>query len=190
MLKKLFIASLLLVLTITANATPIKTGISGEFDIFATADITLNAAGEVTLVNFLSANVALTQPGDNFASYLSGGQALILDASPVDISTIIGLQLWNINGFEFTATEVRLNQTAGLYTNLSIIGEVAHDDFLTTSTEFLLSFQNLTVDGSKRSAFSGTITSPAPAVVPEPGTLAMLSLGLIGFTASRKKKPV
>jgi len=183
MLKKFFIASLIFVFTATANATPVKPSITGEFDIFANADITLNAAGEVSFIDFSAAMVAVVQPGD-YTSYLTGFQAITLDANPLDISAIMGLQLWSVSGFEFTATEIRKNQTVGAFTSLAIIGDVSHDDFLTTSSEFFLSFQNLTVDGTKSSGFSGTVTSP----IPEPSSLAIFGLSLIGFAAGRKKK--
>jgi hypothetical protein len=38
-----------------------------------------------------------------------------------------------------------------------------------------------------RIATSGSVTSLAPGTVPEPGTVALLGLGLLGFIASRRK---
>jgi hypothetical protein len=38
-----------------------------------------------------------------------------------------------------------------------------------------------------RIATSGSVTSQAPGTVPEPGTVALLGLGLLGFVASRRK---
>ncbi|MBU2895045.1 PEP-CTERM sorting domain-containing protein [Colwellia sp. D2M02] len=188
MLRNLFAAVLLLTLAATAKATPIKSGIDGSFDIFSVADITLNADGEVTLINFIFANIALVDQAGDYAPYLTAGDAVALDTNPISINNIIGLQLWNVNGFSFIATAIGANETVGATTGLYIIGDVVHDDFITTSTEFFLSSQNLTVDGTKQSALSASITSPAPVAVSEPGSLAILALGLIGFAASRKKK--
>ncbi len=190
MLRKLLTAGMLLCasLSMSANAG-LMTGINGSFDIFGLGQTTLNAAGEVTNVDF-SLNAAGLTPfvvSGDYAGYFTSNSVLSIK-SPLVLSSIVGVDLWTVEGFTFTGTSIRENTTTGTSTGLYIIGNVSHADFITTETQWFFSTQGLSINGTTLKSFSSTITSPAPSVVPEPGTLALFGLGLLFCGLRRNKK--
>jgi hypothetical protein len=190
MLKKLLTGAILLCasLSMSANASLIK-GIDGAFDVFGVGQTTLNSAGEVTKIDF-SFNSFGLRPQIVLGDYLNyfDQNSIFSVINPLTLNNIVGVDLWSVEGFTFTGTSILQNQSNGSSTGLYIIGDVSHADFITTETEWFFSTQGLTNDATTMKSFSSTVTSPAPSQVPEPGTLALLGLGLVSFGFSRRKK--
>jgi hypothetical protein len=190
MLKKLFAAALLLAFTATAHATPM--GINGTFDMFGTASIATDAAGEITSIDF--DNLLTTAPNnDDYLPFFNFLDVALTPTNPLFLNDILNKVVFEVAGFTFTSTSIRgssFTDVGGLISaNLYLIGDVSGNGFATTSSQFHFSTQGLIKDGlTLNKGFSVTVTSPAPAVVSEPGTLAIFALSLIGFAASRKKK--
>ncbi|MBB6544457.1 PEP-CTERM sorting domain-containing protein [Thalassotalea piscium] len=188
MLKKIFTTALFLVFTAIVNATPI-TIINGSFDVYGLGNTTLNANGEVVSVDFSFNNQLnpVLATGD-YLNYFTNNSVFQV-TNPLLLSNVIGVDLWTVDGFTFTGTSVVQNSTSvSGSTGLYIIGDVSHNDFITTSTQWYFSTQFLTNNATTLKSFSSTVTSPAPSTVSEPGTIAILALGLMGLVASRKKK--
>lgn len=187
MLKKLLTATLLLIVTSTANAATI--GINGSFDVFGIGTTTLDTNGQVTQVDFAlnsALNPVLTS-GD-YSTYLTSTSVFSV-FTPLLLNNIVGQTLWTIEGFTFVGTSVAQNSSVlGGATGLYIIGDVMHNDFITTSTEWFFSTQFLNFGGATTKSFSSTVTSPAPQRVPETGSLAIFCLGLAGLALRRKAK--
>jgi hypothetical protein len=201
MLRKLFTAALLLAVTATANATPMK--INGFVDFFAVGGITLDETGAITQIDYffnsvayLEANLKTGKTNDFFTEMEAGDT--VTTTSPLVIAAIeavnletpegeapIGVNLWSVGGFSFDATEVSYNETKDGFTGLAILGTLSHEGFADTVARYFISAQSLTL-GVNNGGFSATLTSPAP--ISEPGTLAIFGLALVGFAASRKKK--
>lgn len=190
MLKKLFAAGLLLLITATANAAPI-TGINGSFDVFGIGQTTLNANGEIAQVDFsLNSTLFPVLATGDYLDYFTS-DSIFSVKNPLILSNIVGIELWTVEGFSFTGTSIRQNSTQGASTGLYIIGNVTHADFIATETEWFFSTQGLTNNSVNVKSFSSTVTSPAPVVtVAEPTSLAIFALGLMGFAARRKRKSV
>ena len=194
MLKKAFTTAILLcvslsmTLSMSANATLIN-GINGSFDVFGIGNTTLNASGEVVEIDFSLNNFGL-RPFIITGDYLNyfDINTIFTVKTPLLLNDIVGNVLWTVEGFNFTGSSIRGNATVGGSTGVYIIGNVSHPDFMTTETEWFFSTQGLVNNAKTVKSFSSTITSPAPSQVPEPGTLALLGLGLISFGFSRNKK--
>jgi hypothetical protein len=193
MLKKLFAASLLLILSATLNATPIKTGINGAFDVLGQGPITTDENGIITSVGF---NLLITGAtnDDDYRDYWVSSQVITTLQNPLVLSLSLDQLIFSFSGFYFILREIRSNIStldlpSGLFSsNLVLIGDISHDDFITTSSQFHFSTQALVKDSTNQNkGFSITVTSPAPSPISEPGTLAIFGLVLIGFAASRKK---
>lgn len=186
MLKTLLTAALLLLVTSTAKATPM-TGIDGSFDLLGLGTTTLNANGEIETVQFNLIFSPLLITGD-YSPYLTN--ASVFNAGTLDLNNIIGVALWAVEGFTFTGTSVVQNNTDGNGTSVTIIGDVSHAGFITTSTQWFFSTQGLSAGSTTMTSFSSKMTSPyvAPVTIPEPGTIAILAFGLMGFAVNRKKK--
>lgn len=205
MLKKLFIAAILLANTVTANATPIS--INGLVDFFSVGTVTVDEMGSITQIDYAFTNVAYLEDtvkngkNNDFFGEMSSGD-LVTVQSPLVISTIEAisvanealeeddelnsLELWTVGGFSFAATEIIHNETENGFTGLSMLGMLSHEGHKDTLAQYFISATDLTIDGITTKAFSATVTSPAP--ISEPGTLAIFGLALVGFAASRKKK--
>jgi hypothetical protein len=189
MLKKLLTAGILLCASLSMSANAALMGINGSFDVFGLGETTLNAAGEVTVVDF-SFNSFDLRPQIILGDYQGyfDNNSIFSVKNPLVLSSIIGVDLWTVEGFTFTGTSIRENKTTGTSTGLYIIGDVSHDDFTTTETQWFFSTQGLAIDGTTLKSFSSTVTSPAPSQVPESATLALLCLGLMGFRLRQNKK--
>lgn len=192
MLKKLFIAAVLLVLTSTANATLIESGIDGTFDLFGTAEITTDDTGQVTEI-FFNNLFTLKPNDDDYDGYFDLLTIAETPNNPLVLSNIINAIVFEVAGFTFTTTSILDNSfsiESGLVSaDLFLIGDMMHESFITTSSQLHFSTQGLIQDGvTTNKSFSITLTSPAPRLVPEPGTLAIFALALVGFAANRKRK--
>jgi hypothetical protein len=199
MLKKLFATALLLAFTVTANATPIKSGITGQFGMTGEGTIEVNDKGEFISIffDFLDAG---TPKADDFSGKWKRNDAVSIE-SPLNIANALDkldnnkeVKIFELAGFEFILTGLRGNtgnKLGNVYsTNLFLLGMLSHDDYITTEAEFHFSSQGLSLNpiNNKSQAFSVSVTSPAPVDVSEPGTLAIFGLALVGFAATRKKK--
>jgi hypothetical protein len=204
MLKKLFAAALLLAFTATANATPMK-GIDGKFSIGGFATTTLSEDNTITEVAFTLA-FAGGASGDFLGYIPTGSDVVTLDPSDYTNPLTITKNLvdgtfettfgFTVGGFTFVADEVISNTTSvnsgslvtNLDGNLHLRGTLSGNGFADTYTQLLFSTQSLNSDGTAFSGFSLSVTSPAPSVVSEPGTLAIFGLALVGFAAASRKK--
>jgi hypothetical protein len=203
MLKKLFTAGLLLLVTATANATLM--GINGTFSVGSlAAESTLSDDNLLTSIIFHNAKAGAAE-GD-FASFLpsgfSEGVPLVSLTSPliIGVDAITGKFITDfsflVGGFTFVSEEVMSNtwsstsasQTTNLSADLHLRGTMSGNGFADTYTQLIFSTQGLTSGDTKTRSWSLTVTSPAPVLVPEPGTLAIFALGLVGFAASSRKK--
>ncbi|WP_085299603.1 PEP-CTERM sorting domain-containing protein [Cognaticolwellia mytili] len=189
MLKKLLTAGILLCVSLSMSANAALMGINGSFDVFGLGETTLNAAGEVTDVDF-SFNSFDLRPqiiSGDYQGYFDNNSIFSVK-NPLVLSNIVGVDLWTVEGFTFTGTSIRENKTTGTSTGLYIIGNVSHADFITTETQWFFSTQGLSINGTTLKSFSSTITSPAPSVVSEPGTLALFGLSFLFCGLRRNKK--
>lgn len=188
MLKKLFASAILLFVTVSANAT-LMNSINGTFDFFGIGKTTLNADGEVQKIDFsLNNRLYPVLLEGTYADELSTTDTFSV-VNPLLFANILGKDLWSIGGFTFNATSIAENGTdKNGATGLSIIGDVSHDKFITTSTLWFISSQFLTLDGTSIKSFSSSIISPDPASVSAPATITILGLALVGFGVARRKK--
>ncbi len=192
MLKRLFATALLLAFTVTGNATPMKTGINGTFDVLGQGPITTDANGIITSIGF-GFLIAGATNDDDFRQYWVSSTLINTPVNPLVLANSIDQVAFSFSGFNFTIKEIRSNlskkqASSDLYdSNLVLIGDISHDDFITTSSQFHFSTQAIKKnDVTNNKAFSITVSSPAP--INEPGTLAIFGLALVGFAARRKKK--
>ncbi len=205
MLKKLFTAALMLAVSATATATPMKPSIDGMFSISGFAETVLSEENTITSVSF-SVAFAGGATGDFLGHIASGNDVEQLVpgdyTNPLTITYNEETELFStdfaltVGGFTFNAEEVLGNtatpttgsDTTNLDGNIHIRGTLSHDEFADTYTQLLFSTQGLSTGGSAFTSMSMTILSPAPALISEPGTLAIFGLALVGFAAGRKKK--
>ena len=143
---------------------------------FGGTSITTASAGVVTTIDYTSA-VTTAAATEDFASIVDGTVAGFID--PWTVGPIASL--WTVGGFSFEVTSILYN-TAGSISNgfTDIIlaeGLITHDDYLTTSALFSWNASSITDEVT----FSAT-------AIPEPTTIALLGLGLIGFGAARRNK--
>jgi hypothetical protein len=186
MLKKLFTAALFILATSTANAG----FIDGEINVAGFATATVSASGAIESLSLTTATVGSVT--DDYSSVLAAITPFVSTfdlVNPLDLTnSIVGLDLFTIEGFTFNGVSVDINHTIGATTSITIIGNVSHTGFDTTESQLFFSSQGLTAGTTTTgSAYSLQITSPTP-TVSEPGTLAIFGLGLMGFAVSRKKK--
>jgi len=194
MLKKLFIAALLLVLTSTANATliEVESGIDGTFDLGGFATITTADTGQITEIVFDNLYTANPNDDDDYSGLFSMF-TFAETPNPLVLSNIVNAVVFKVAGFTFTVTSILDNSFSidgGLVSaNLFLIGDMMHESFITTSSQLHFSTQGLILGGeTTNKSFSMTVTSPAPEAVPEPGALAIFALALVGFAVNRKRK--
>lgn len=95
------------------------------------------------------------------------------------VSSIV--DFWTIDGFSFELTSISKGFTNDPSTFLVLegIGKMSGNGFDTTAGTWLL-----TGNTNKNGTFSWSAGSTS---VPEPGMLALLGIGLVGFAASRKR---
>jgi hypothetical protein len=205
MLKKLFAAAILLAFTATASAGPIQ-GLTATFGLSGSADITIDEQGFIQSVFFEfldteKAPSALATSWARNAAVQTPSNPLSTDPLLIAGTEVFSLADQDVNYsgglFTFIATEFRSTSATfannAFSSNFSLIGTLSHslNRFADTKTEFFFSSQALRYgsDGiNKEASFSVTVTSPAPALISEPTTLAIFGLALVGFAASRKKK--
>jgi len=204
MLKKLFIASLMLAVSATANATLIS--INGLAGFASNGDITVDEMGEITEISYDNILVFSINPtvesgkSNDFYPHMTFLQHVetetplftadveavsILNEALGEEDALNSVHLWSVGGFSFAATEITHNGTKDGVTGLVMLGMLSHEGYEDTLAQYFISAQGLSV-GVNNGAFSATVTSPAP--ISEPGTLAIFGLALVGFAASRKKK--
>lgn len=157
-----------------------------------------------------SASQAAPVLGDSVSCGVSGGGSFSCSSATATVGNGVEFQVGNLPG----AAYFNINFSNGLLTAFGLSGAslgatILHFSDLTTpftsasfmgqtgftgldANDFTFSAGELTIDLRDTSFLAGSQFSvafaPTPSAVPEPGTIALLGLGLIGIVAARKRK--
>lgn len=199
-MKKIgFIASVA-ALTIGLSATASAAFINGSLSFSDGYDSLGNIVSTETVMNVQNISTATGGTGD-FAG-LSGNTV----SSDIDLNNPAGV-IYRIGGFTFTLSSVAnvattplacLGGLCGDEISFNLVGTVTGPGAL-EETSFLGNWTgngtclqdgdgNTCTAGTASGSWSSSIVATGAAVpVPEPGTLALLGLGMIGFVVSRRR---
>ena len=160
-------------------------GCSGTTEWWATDDFTASSDWGVTGFEFFS-----TLHSGSISNYISTSWEIISSADPFGAALYSGTSVATISGDSFLISGLDINLLSGTYF-LS-----HHHDFTDESvTTAMLTGDSgtwyQTDKGSNEFSLSGELAMKVygdVASVPEPSSLALLAIGMIGFGFSRKKK--
>jgi len=146
--------------------------IEGQIDFGGVSTVTV-VGGQVTQIDFSSMLVVLSSGDFSGLSIVDP----VTFATPFDPS-MPTLGLWAVGGFSFDYMTMTHNIVNGAGTSLAGTGVIKHAGFADTMGTWHFTSQ---ASGNGTFGFSAT-------TVPEPATLAILGLGLVGFGAARRRK--
>jgi hypothetical protein len=180
--KQLLIASLLAIVAFNVQALPITGTLEmtgGAYAIDAAGNRTNNALSAVAIdFDLFGADKfrVSTKSGD-FASIVSSKG----DIKDFQFNSFTGpiADFWKIDAFSFTLMDVMQTSTSNSVFDLAGVGIISAAGFSDTAASW-----RFTANTSGGGVFSWSATNLTS--VPEPGVLALLVMGLIGFGLHRK----
>ncbi len=150
--------------------TPVNGG--GTSSLGSATGLDFNDANPNALV--LDATGSFAAEGVSFGD---GAHFNDMDFSPLSVD---GTYLWSTGGFEFELTDIQVTQQTDNFLDLVGSGIVRGNGYDDTGLSWYFSGQG--TEG--KFSFSST----GAAQVPEPFTLALLGMGLLGFGLQRSRK--
>lgn len=164
--------------------------IEGQIDFGGGAVVSLDANGAITQINFIDPPISGAPTvlfGTSDFSGLAGSAVTFVDPFIVAIPMN---NLWQVGGFSFDLLSINVNKSVDFDVPLDgtwdysvlrgdgILSKVGYED---TSGKWSFSTQGF--DLGQGGTFSFSSTS-----IPEPASLAIFGLGLIGFGLARRKQ--
>ncbi len=173
--------TLLAAMSLSANAALIEgdIGFGGEYtplDSQGGAEISL---GEASYIDVVGDEAVVTTSGTGDLAALVKFDTIV-NYNDFAVGDAPGGILWSGGGFSFSLTDMDIVEQNGTVLGLSGEGIMSAEGF--EDTPYLWSFSADAAGDTTEFAFSSTTTD-----VPEPGTLSLLGLGLLGLGLARRR---